>query len=76
MSVEINMDVRSENLVHAHLKLLDLSFAKNTGVKLVVACSDDSGILWIALVPFQSYSGQANMELALPSTVEDAPQIV
>ena len=45
MSVEINMAVRSENLVHAHLKLLELSFARNTGVKLVAACSDDSGIL-------------------------------
>ena len=70
------MAVRSENLVHARSQLLELSFARNGGGEVVTACSDDSWILWIALVLSQSYSGHANVELALPSIVEDALQIV
>ena len=47
-----------------------------TAALSTAACNDDSGILWIVLVLSQSYSGHANVELALPSVVEDVPQIV
>ena len=50
--------------------------ASVTALHYAAACNDDSGILWIALVVSQSYSGHANVELALSSIVEDAPQIV
>ena len=71
------MAVCSENLVHAHSQLLKLSFAaRNSGVEVVTACSDDSGILGIVHSLSQTYSAHTNMELALPSIVEDAPQIV
>ena len=76
VSGEINMAICSENLAHTRSKLLEFSFAQNGGKELAAAHSDDSGILQIALVPFQSYSGHPNVELAIPSIVEDAPQIV
>ena len=68
------MAICSEDLEHACSQLLNLSFARNGSKELVAACSDDSGILLIALVPFQSCFEY--MVLVLPSVVEDAPQIV
>ena len=63
-------------MAHTRLQLLQLSFARNGSKELVTTCNDDSVILWIALVPFQTYSGHTNMELDLPSIEEDAAQIV
>ena len=68
------MAIQSDNLAHAHSQLIELFLLD--GSKVVTACNDDSGILWIALFLSQSYSGHANEELALPSIVQDALQIV
>ena len=69
------MAVHSEYSAHARSQLLELSFTSNGGEEVVTACSDDSGILRILLTLSQTSSAHANVELALPSIVEDTPQI-
>ena len=70
------MAIHNEYSAHARFQLLELSFTSNGGEEVVTACSDDSGILQIALTLSQTFSTHANVELALPFIVEDTPQIV
>ena len=49
-----------KNSAHTSSLLLQFSFARNGGEELVKTCSDDSGLLRIALAPSQSHSRHAN----------------
>ena len=59
------MAVRSQNFAHARSQFLELYFVWNSSEELVAGCNDDSGILQIALLFIESYSGHTNVEIAL-----------